>query len=99
MEQLQPEQLVNMTSDELNKLHKELRYYVDQLDNRVRLTWAHLCLLRIKMGAFEELIDDHELLGAWFSAHARVNDVVVMVTTPEIRLVCPSWFIVLDLTR
>jgi hypothetical protein len=51
------------------------------------------------MGELEELVDDHELSGARFSAHARVNDAVVMVTTPEIRLVSPQCFIVLDLTR
>jgi hypothetical protein len=32
MEQLQPEPLVDMMSDELDKLCKELRYYADQLD-------------------------------------------------------------------
>ncbi len=51
------------------------------------------------MGELDELIEEHELSGAWFSAHARVDDAVVMVTTPEICLVCPHCFILLDLTR
>ncbi len=51
------------------------------------------------MGELEELVDEHDLSGAWFGAHARVNDAVVMVTMPEIRLISPRCFIVLDLTR
>jgi hypothetical protein len=99
MEQLQPDPLVDMTSEGLDKLCKELRYYADQLDNLIHPTWANPCLLLIKMGELDELIDEHELWGAWFSAHARVNDAVVMVTMPEIRQVNMRCFIVLDLTR
>jgi hypothetical protein len=99
MEQLQPDLLVDMTSEELNKLHKELRYYADKLDNLICPTWVNPCLLLIKIGELDELIQEHELSGAWFSAHARVNNAVVMVMTPEICLVSPRCFIVLDLTR
>jgi hypothetical protein len=88
-----------MASDELDKLCKECRYYVDQLDNLIRPTWANPCLLLIKMGKLDELIDEHELSGAWFSAHARVDNGVVMVTTQEIQQVSLHCFIVLDLRR
>ncbi len=99
MAQLQPEWLVDMTSDKLNKLHEELRYYADQLDNLVRPRWANSCLLLIKVDELQELVDEHELSGAWFSAHAGVNNVIVMVTRPEIGLISPRCFILLDLTR
>jgi hypothetical protein len=99
MEQLQPDPLVDMMSDELDKLRKELRYYADQFDNLICPTWANPCLLLIKMGKLDEMIDEHELSGAWFSAHARVDDAVVMVTTPEIHLVSPRCFIILYLMR
>jgi hypothetical protein len=99
MEQLQPELLVDMTSEELNKLCKGLRYYVDKLDNLIRPTWANPCLLLDKISELVELVDNHELSGAWFSAHARVNNAVVTVTTPGIWQVSTQCFIVFDLTR
>jgi hypothetical protein len=98
MEQLQPEPLVDMMSEELNELCNGLRYYADKVDNLINPTWANPYLLLNKMGELVELVDDHELSGAWFSTHARVNNVVVMVTTPEIQQVSPRCFIVLDLT-
>ncbi len=70
--------------DKLVKLRKELRYYADQLDNLICLTWMNPYLLLIKMGELDELIDEHKLSRAWSSTHARVNDAVVMVTMPEI---------------
>ncbi len=99
MEQLQPEPLVDMTSEDLNGLHKGLRCVVDKLDNLIRPTWANPCLLLNRMSDLVELVDNHELSGAWFSAHARENNAVVMVTTPGIWQVSPECFILLDLTR
>jgi hypothetical protein len=95
MEQLQPEPLVDMTSEELNELHKglRLRYYADKLDNLIRPTWANPCLLLNKMGELVELVDNHELSGAWFSSHARFNDAVVIVKMPGIRQGIPRCFI------
>jgi hypothetical protein len=87
MVHLQPELLVDMTSEELNELHKGLRYYADKLDNLICPTWANPCLLLDKMGGLVELVDNHELLGAWFSAHARIDNAIVMVTRPGIRQV------------
>jgi hypothetical protein len=71
MEQLQPDPLVDKTSEELNKLHKGLRYYADKLDNLFCPTWANPCLILNKLGELDKLIDEHDLLGAWFSAHAK----------------------------
>ncbi len=99
MEQLQPDPLVDMTSKDLDELHKELTLYVDRLGTLVLPTWANPCLILEKLGELEESVDYHDLLGAWFSAHARLNNVVVMVTSPEICLVSSRCFIVLDLTR
>jgi hypothetical protein len=99
MEQLQRELLVDMTSDKLNELCKGLRYYVNKLDNLFHPAWANPCLLLDKIGKLGELVDDHELSGAWCSAHARVHNAVVMVTMPEIRQVSQRCFIVLDLTK
>ncbi len=87
------------THEELNELCKGLRYYVDKLDNLIHPTWANPCLLLNKMGELVELVDNHEISGAWFSVHARVDNLVVMVTTPGIWQLSPQCFIVLDLTR
>jgi hypothetical protein len=38
-----------------------------------------------KLHKFEEAVEVHRLSGQWFSAHARVDGAVVMVTMPEIR--------------
>ena len=78
-----------MTSEELNELLKGLRYYVDKLDNLIHPTWANPCLLLDKMGELVELVDNHKLPGAWFSAHARVDDALAMVTMPGVRQVSP----------
>jgi hypothetical protein len=99
MEQLQPDPLVEMMSEELDKLRKELRCYADKIDNLICPTWAHPCLLLIEMGELDELIEEHDLLGAWFSTHVTVDNAVVMVMMPEIRLVSPCCFILLDQTR
>ncbi len=60
---LQPDPLVDMMSKELNDLHKGLRYYADKLDNLICPTWANPCLLLIKMGELNKLIDEHDLSG------------------------------------
>ncbi len=99
MEQLQPDLLVDMTSVELNDLCKGLRYYADKFDNLLRPTWANHLLVLAKLGELENLVDDHDLLGASFSTHSRVGNAIVMVTTPEIQQVSPRCFIILDLTR
>jgi hypothetical protein len=65
MAQLQPDPLVDMRSDRLDKLREELRYYANQLDNYLICpTWANPCLLLIKMSDLDEWMEDHELLGA-----------------------------------
>jgi hypothetical protein len=71
MEQLQAEQLVDMMSEELNELCEGLRYYADRLDNLICPTWANPYFLLNKMGELVELVDNHELSGAWFSAHVQ----------------------------
>jgi hypothetical protein len=63
IEQLQPDPLVDMTSDELNKLCKESRYYADKIDNLICPTCANPCLILIEMGELEELVDDYDLSG------------------------------------
>ncbi len=85
MEQLQPEPLVDRTSEELNELLEGLRCKVDKLDNLICPTWVNPCLLLDKMGELVELVDNHELQRAWFSTHARVNDAVAMVMMPGFR--------------
>jgi hypothetical protein len=90
MEQLQPDWLVVMASEELDELPKELRYYADKLDNLICPTWVNPYLILNKLDELEELVDDHDLSGAWFSVHARVDNAVVMVTMPWIRQVSPQ---------
>jgi hypothetical protein len=99
MEQLQPDPLVDMTSEDLNDLCEGLRFYVDSIGALILPTWSNPCLILTKLGELEDLVDDHDLLGAWFGTHARIDGAVVMVTTPEICLVSLQCFIVLDLTR
>ncbi len=96
MGQLQPDPLVEMTSEDLNNLCKGSRFYADSIGPLILLTWSNPFLILAKLGELEELVDDHDLLGAWFIAHARVDGAVVMVTKSEIGLVSPQCFIVLD---
>jgi hypothetical protein len=99
MEQLQPDPLVDLTSKDLNDQRKGLRFYADSIGALILPTWSNPCLILEKLGELEELVDDHDLLGVWFSPHARVDGAVVMVMTPDLRLVSPRSCIVLDLTR
>ncbi len=93
IEQLQPDPLVvHDTSKDLNDLCKGLRFYADSLGALILLTWSNPCLIFAKLGELEEMVDDHDLLGAWFSAHVRVDGAVVMVTAPEICLVSLQCF-------
>ena len=97
MEQLQADLLVDMTRKDLNDLRKGLRFYADSIGALIHPTWSNPCLILNKLGELEELVDDHDLSGAWFSTHARVDGAVVMVRIPEICLVTPRYFFVLDL--
>ncbi len=94
MEQIQPDPLVDMTSDDLsNDLCKKLRLYADSLGTLILPTSSKPNLILTKLGELEETADDNDLLGgAWFSTHARVDGAIAMVTTPEIRLVSPQCF-------
>ncbi len=92
MEQLQPDLLVDMTSEDLNGLRKELKLYADRLGALILPTWSNPFEILAKLGDLEETVDDHDLSRAWFSVHARVDSAVVMVTTPEICLVSPQCF-------
>ncbi len=89
MEQLQPDLLVDMISEDLNDLCKGLRFFVYKLGTLILPTWKNPCLVLVKLGELEGLVDDHDLLGAWFSAHANVDGVVVMVAMSEIKQVSP----------
>jgi hypothetical protein len=73
MEQLQPDPLVDMTSEDLNNLHKEIRLYVDRLGTLIFPTWSNPFEILAKLGGLEERVDDYDLSGAWFSPHARVD--------------------------
>ncbi len=88
-----------MTSNDLDDLGKGLRFYAHILGTLICLTWSNPCLILNKLGELEELVDDHDLSGTWFRAQARVDGAVVMVPMPEICLVSPQCFVVLDLTR
>jgi hypothetical protein len=89
MKQLQPDPLVDMTSEDLHDLRKELKLYADRLGTLILPTWSNPFEILTELGELEEMVDDHDLSGAWFSAHAGVDGAVVMVTAPEIRLVSP----------
>jgi hypothetical protein len=82
MEQLQPDLLVDITDEDLD--------YADRLGTLILLvTWSNAFEILYKLYELEEMVEVHDLLGQWFSAHARVDGAVVMVMTPDIRLVSP----------
>ncbi len=92
MEQLQLDPFVDMTNEDLDDLGKELKLYADRLGTLILPTWLNAFEILDRLGGLEETVDDHDISGACFSAHARVDGVVVLVTTPEICLVSPRCF-------
>jgi hypothetical protein len=50
MEQLQPDLLVDTTSEDLDDLRKELKLYADRLRTPILPTWVNPCLILNKLG-------------------------------------------------
>jgi hypothetical protein len=78
-----------MTNEDLDDLREELNLYADRLGTLILPTWSNAFEILDELGELEETVEAHDLLGAWFSAYARVDSAVVMMTMPEIYLVSP----------
>ena len=59
MEQLQPDPLVDMTSEDLNDLRKELKLYADRLDNLILPKWSNAFEISDKLYELEEMVEAH----------------------------------------
>jgi hypothetical protein len=80
-----PNPLVDMAVEELDALCRQLKDIVENFEDLIRPEWPSALDITNELRRFWEAVDDHSLNRSWFSAHARVDGTVIMVTTPEIR--------------
>ncbi len=62
------------------------------LEDLIRSEWFSALDITNELHRLREAVDDHSLNQRWFSAHARVDGTVMMVTTPDILLVSQNKF-------
>jgi hypothetical protein len=81
-----PNPLVDMTVEELDALCCQLRNVAEILEDLIHPEWSSaLDMITNELHRLQDAVDDHSLNQRWFSAHARVEGTVMMVTTLEIH--------------
>ncbi len=73
--------------EELDVLRRQLKDIAENLEDLICPEWSSVLDNTNELQRLREAVDDHSLNQSWFSAHARVDGTVMMVTTPEIRQV------------
>ncbi len=84
MEEILPNPLVDVTVEELDALRHQLKNILENLEDLIRLEWSSAFDITNELHKIEETVDDLSLNQRWFSVHARVDGIVMMVTTLEI---------------
>jgi hypothetical protein len=93
MEGLQPNQLVDMTVEELEALHNELTDIAENLQVLILPEWSHALEINNELNGVREAVEARCLNQQWFSTYARIDGTVVMVTMPDFLQVSHNVFV------
>ncbi len=76
-----------MMVEDLANLRRRLKNVAKNLTDLLVHEWPSALDITNELHRLQEAVDEYSLNQIWFSAHARVDGIVMMVTTPEIRRV------------
>jgi hypothetical protein len=79
-----PNSSVDMTEEDLANLRRQLKNIAKNLANLLLHEWPSALDIMNELHRLREDIDEYSLNQIWFSARARVDGTVTMITTPEI---------------
>ena len=79
-----PNPLVDMTEEDLAYLWHQLKIVAKNLADLLLHVWPSALDITNELHRLQEAVDEYSLNQIWFSAHARVDGTVTMITTPEI---------------
>ncbi len=103
-EWVSPYPSVDMTVEDLANLRHWLKNIAKNLRDILVHEWPSALDITNELHRLQEAVDGYFLNQIWFSAHARVDRTVMMVTTPEIsrvsQMICENatptlWLIVM----
>jgi hypothetical protein len=95
MEWVPPNPSVDMTVEELAELCLQLKNIAQNFEVLLLPEWPSALGITNELHRLCEAVNDNSLNQRWFSAHARVEGTVMMVTTPEILRVSNTYLIIL----
>jgi hypothetical protein len=87
MEWIPPNPSVDMTVEDLANLWHQIKNIAKNLIDLLVHEWPSALDITNELHRLQEAVEEYSLNIIWFSAHARVDGIVMMVTTPEIRRV------------
>ncbi len=79
--------LVDMMLEDLANLQHQLKKIAKNLVDLLCHEWPSALDITNELHNLQEAVDEYSLSQSWFSAHARVDGTVMMITTPEISQV------------
>ena len=82
-----PNPLVDMMEEDLADLRRQLKNIAKNLADLLLHEWPSALDITNELHRLQEAVDEYSLNRIWFSAHARVDGTVTMITTPEISRV------------
>jgi hypothetical protein len=87
-----PNPSVDMTVEDLANLWRQLKKHCKEPQGHLVHERPSALDITNELHRLQEAVDEYSLNQIWFSAHARVDGTVMMVTTPEIRRVSQMRF-------
>jgi hypothetical protein len=90
-----PNPLVDMVVEDLADLCRQLKKIAENVADLLLPEWPSALDIINYLHRFHEAVNEHSLNQMWFSAHARVDGTVMMITTPEICRVSERYLIIL----
>jgi hypothetical protein len=87
-----PNPLVDMMVEELTKLCRQLKNVAQNLADLLLPEWPSALDITNELHRLPDAVNEYSLNQIWFSAHARVDGTLVMITTPEICRVSQNIF-------
>jgi hypothetical protein len=92
MEWVPPNPSVDMTVEDLANLWRQLKNVAKNLTELLVHEWPSAPDITNELHRLQKAVNEYSLNQIWFSAHARLDGTVMMVTTPEIRQVSQMMF-------
>ncbi len=78
--------------EEVANLCNQLKNIAQNLTDLILPEWPSALEITNELHRLREAVDEYSLNQIWFSAHARVDGTVMMITTPEICRVSQDIF-------